>query len=437
VTTPITAMNRPADLPALPRGLPMVRPPDAQRLARERELLAELDTSGPLTRAWGFVKLSGPGYMQSALTLGAGTASATLFSGAVFGYKLLWVAPLAMLLGVIVFAAIAHQTLSTGLRPLQAMRVHAGPFFAYGWAVASLLSSIIWHFPQYAMAGAVAADLVGRAQVAHVDEGDLVFVEVDTVRKERACVQRPGGGETRHNSDPVEGNGVALVDCVLGGMDVQADRELARRRCAGRECLVGEREGRVRTDQPSHQRRLLTEHALDEPTILRNACLRALRPVAVRRLVAEHGANAERAQRVLDDVERPFDRVRRGVVVHERGRARKECLHPAHQSRCAHALLVERAIEPPPDALQDLEEVLGGREIVGHTARKRRVQVGVRADVAGDDEAARAVATLGAAVCGDSPVRHVHVVSGDLHRIERADDGSAREDHVRPPARTR
>jgi hypothetical protein len=38
------------------------------------------------------------------------------------GYSLLWVQPLGMLLGVIMFMAIAYQTLSTGVRPFAAMR---------------------------------------------------------------------------------------------------------------------------------------------------------------------------------------------------------------------------------------------------------------------------------------------------------------------------
>ena len=103
----------------------------------------------------------GPGYMQSAMTLGGGTAFSALFAGAAFGYQLLWVAPLAMALGVVVLAAVAHQTLSTGANPFQAMKTHAGPFFAYGWAISGILSSIIWQFAQYALASAM---LVAMAQ---------------------------------------------------------------------------------------------------------------------------------------------------------------------------------------------------------------------------------------------------------------------------------
>ena len=101
----------------------------------------------------------GPGYLQSAMTLGGGSVSAALYAGALFGYSLLWVAPVSMLFGLCMLAAVSWQTLSTGMRPWPAMREHAGPFFAWAWAIGALLSSIIWQFPQYALASAVLVDL--------------------------------------------------------------------------------------------------------------------------------------------------------------------------------------------------------------------------------------------------------------------------------------
>ncbi|MCZ6597465.1 MAG: divalent metal cation transporter [Planctomycetota bacterium] len=123
--------------------------------------LAELDARPFLPRTFGYMRLMGPGYMQSAMTLGGGTAFASIFAGAAFGYQLLWVAPLAMLFGIVVLAAVAHQTLSTTKNPFQAMKEHAGPFFAYGWALSGIVSSIIWQFAQYAL---VSAMLVAIAQ---------------------------------------------------------------------------------------------------------------------------------------------------------------------------------------------------------------------------------------------------------------------------------
>lgn len=132
---------------------PAPRPgvPDAALAAR----LAELDGKSFVPRTFGYLKHMGPGYMQSAMTLGGGTAFASIFAGAAFGYQLIWVAPLSMLLGVIVLAAVAHQTLSVDDNPFDAMKRHAGPFFAYGWALSGILSSIIWQFAQYALASAM------------------------------------------------------------------------------------------------------------------------------------------------------------------------------------------------------------------------------------------------------------------------------------------
>ena len=140
-------------------GLMMVAPPSPEKLAEERKTLAELDQQGFAARTRGYWKFVGPGYMQSALTLGSGSVASALFGGAVFGYALLWVAPVAMLLGVIMLAAVSHQTLSTGLRPLAAMKRYAGAPFAWAWAFGALIACVVWQFPQFSLAGAVAVDM--------------------------------------------------------------------------------------------------------------------------------------------------------------------------------------------------------------------------------------------------------------------------------------
>ena len=137
----------------------MVHAPDPARLAADRTWLAGVAQRPWLARQVAYLRRGGPGYLQSALTLGGGTASACILSGAAFGFELLWVAPLGMILGGIVFMAISHQTLSTGMRPFEAMRVHAGPVVAWGWAIGTVLASIVWHFAQYSLASAVLVDL--------------------------------------------------------------------------------------------------------------------------------------------------------------------------------------------------------------------------------------------------------------------------------------
>jgi len=144
----------------LAKGLPMFAGTDPQALEKEKALLRNVQSKGWLTRWRTYLGLTGPGWLQSAMTLGAGSSAASLFAGAIFGYQLLWVQPLAMLLGVIMLSAMVHQTLSTGCRPFDAMRHHIHPGLAWAWAIAALASTVIWHIPQYALAAGMTEDMI-------------------------------------------------------------------------------------------------------------------------------------------------------------------------------------------------------------------------------------------------------------------------------------
>lgn len=111
-----------------------------------------------MSRLREYLRECGPGFLQSALTLGAGTAASSLYSGSLYGYGLLWVAPVAILIGVAALAAVARRTLESDERPLAAMRRRAGHFFTWAWAGGALLASVIWHFPQYNLAAASLVD---------------------------------------------------------------------------------------------------------------------------------------------------------------------------------------------------------------------------------------------------------------------------------------
>ena len=144
----------------LAKGLPMFSGANPAALEKEKQLLTSVQSKGAGTRLKAYWGLTGPGWMQSAMTLGASSSAASLFAGALVGYSLLWVQPLAMLFGVMMLSAMMHQTLSTGCRPFEAMRRYIHPAFAWTWALAALLTTIIWHIPQYAMAAGMAQDMV-------------------------------------------------------------------------------------------------------------------------------------------------------------------------------------------------------------------------------------------------------------------------------------
>ena len=144
----------------LEHGLPMFAAGDPEALAREKADLAELATKPLLSRWSGYARKTGPGWLQSAMTLGGGSAASSLTIGALYGYKLLWVQPIAMVLGIIMLSAMSHQTLSTQARPFGAMKKFVHPSVAWAWALATLAATLIWHFPQYALAAGMTEDMI-------------------------------------------------------------------------------------------------------------------------------------------------------------------------------------------------------------------------------------------------------------------------------------
>jgi manganese transport protein len=153
------------------KGLPMTAKWDPEKMQKEAAELDALAKKPFFPRASGYIKRTGPGLLQSAMTLGAGSATASVLAGASFGYKLLWVQPVAMFLGVMMLAALSNIVLSTGERPYKSFARESSKFLVFLWALGTIMSSIIWHFPQYGLAAAAARDLasMGGAAVANAD----------------------------------------------------------------------------------------------------------------------------------------------------------------------------------------------------------------------------------------------------------------------------
>lgn len=106
------------------------------------------------------IRQGGPGWLQGAMTLGGGSAITSLTIGAVFGYEFLWIQPVAMLIGCIMLFALSHQTLSTGVSPFVAMKTYLSPSLAWAWALAALLSSIIWGFSHYPLSAGMLEEAI-------------------------------------------------------------------------------------------------------------------------------------------------------------------------------------------------------------------------------------------------------------------------------------
>lgn len=130
------------------------------KLTQETAQLEALAAQPALRRFPTYIRLSGPGWLQGAMTLGGGSAITSLTIGAVYGYELLWVQPLSMLIGCIMLFALSHQTLSTGKPPFAAMRDHVHPSLAWLWALAALASSIIWGFSHYPLSAGMLEEII-------------------------------------------------------------------------------------------------------------------------------------------------------------------------------------------------------------------------------------------------------------------------------------
>ncbi len=120
-------------------------------LASQEQLLRDARSRGTGATLRAFMRLSGPGWLQSAITLGGGSLASALYLGVLSGYRMLWVQVLAMLFGVVMLAAIANVTLSTGERPFGSICRHVNPVLGWGWLVAVILANIVWAMPQFAL----------------------------------------------------------------------------------------------------------------------------------------------------------------------------------------------------------------------------------------------------------------------------------------------
>ena len=101
-----------------------------------------------------FTKLSGPGWLQSAITLGGGSLANALYLGVLGGFAFMWLQPLAMIMGVIMLSAIGYVSLSTGEKPFRAINNHINPVLGWGWLIATLLANCVWSLPQFNLATA-------------------------------------------------------------------------------------------------------------------------------------------------------------------------------------------------------------------------------------------------------------------------------------------
>jgi Mn2+/Fe2+ NRAMP family transporter len=133
---------------------------------RDRQILSSAQSRGKLATLGAFFRLSGPGWLQSAITLGGGSLGGALYLGAIGGTSMLWVNLVAIAIGVVMLSAISYVTLSTGKRPYQAINETINPVLGIGWVGATILANMIFIIAQFSLCYDVAKSNFGLESAA-------------------------------------------------------------------------------------------------------------------------------------------------------------------------------------------------------------------------------------------------------------------------------
>ena len=132
---------------------------DDVQLLRDRIVRARSD--GRLATWKEYLKLSGPGWLQSAITLGGGSLAGSLYLGIIGGYEMMWLQPLMMIFGVVMLSAIAYVTLCSGERPFRALNTHVSPVLGWSWIIATVMANLVWAMPQFSLGTAAMRQNLG------------------------------------------------------------------------------------------------------------------------------------------------------------------------------------------------------------------------------------------------------------------------------------
>jgi len=121
------------------------------RIEKDRQSILDAQKKGKGTLFKTYLRLSGPGWLQSGITVGGVSFSSSLYLGVLVGVSMMWLQPLAMILGIIMLGAIAYVTLSIRERPLKAINEHVSPVLGWSWLLASMAANLVWSMPQYVL----------------------------------------------------------------------------------------------------------------------------------------------------------------------------------------------------------------------------------------------------------------------------------------------
>jgi Mn2+/Fe2+ NRAMP family transporter len=121
------------------------------RIEKDRQLIVSARQKGTGSLVKAYMRLSGPGWLQSGITVGGVSFSSSLYLGVIVGFSMMWLQPVAMILGIIMLGAMAYVTLSIREKPLKAINDHVSPVLGWSWLFASMAANLVWSMPQYTL----------------------------------------------------------------------------------------------------------------------------------------------------------------------------------------------------------------------------------------------------------------------------------------------
>ena len=130
-----------------------INPRYSESALKEKAYLRELNQQPAMKKFGGYVKLSGPGFMNAAFTLGAGSFASSVTLGAAFGYEMLWIPLYSFAFGLFMLALATRFVTRSEMHVIHAQNKYHGKFFgsiATG-IIACFIASIVYSFGQYAL----------------------------------------------------------------------------------------------------------------------------------------------------------------------------------------------------------------------------------------------------------------------------------------------
>lgn len=151
---------------------------------KQDELFHKAQSAGFFGKLYYYTRLSGPGWIQAAVTLGGGTLVGALYLGVVGGFQFLWLQPLAMLCGIIMLSAINYVTLSKEEpkdRPFKLAQRHVSPLLAWGWLIATIIADVVFCAAQFALGSDAIQGNLGGEQIPPFLITGVLFVVAFTL----------------------------------------------------------------------------------------------------------------------------------------------------------------------------------------------------------------------------------------------------------------